>query len=188
MESRIQTIHSGKWIHYRVAKFTDPGGTERSWEYVDRTDDRIAVIIVPICRPSNDLIFARQYRPAMGCDVVEFPAGLVDEGESFAETAMRELREETGYLGKVIWESPILCSSPGVTSERTCLVGVEIDENDPANRAPEAACEEDEWIEVMRIPQLTAAAELKALSSDTVIVDSRIWAWLVSPGFDNPGG
>ncbi len=185
MESRVHTIHSGKWIHYRVAEFTDPGGTNRRWEYVDRTDDRIAVIIVPVCRPSNDLIFARQYRPAMGRDVIEFPAGLVDEGESFAETAIRELREETGYSGQVIWESPVLCSSPGVTSERTCLVGVEVDDKMPANRAPEAACEEDEWIEVVRIKHENAAARLLELSKDNVIIDSRIWAWLAGSGVNN---
>ena len=29
------------------------------------------------------------------------PAGLVDEGESAAQSAVRELREETGYVGTV---------------------------------------------------------------------------------------
>lgn len=31
--------------------------------------------------------------------VIEVPAGLVDEGETAEESAVRELREETGYVG-----------------------------------------------------------------------------------------
>ena len=32
---------------------------------------------------------------------IEVPAGLVDAGESAEEAAIRELREETGYIGTV---------------------------------------------------------------------------------------
>ena len=40
--------------------------------------------------------------------MIEVPAGLVDEGESAAESAVRELREETGYVGVVAECSPVM--------------------------------------------------------------------------------
>jgi ADP-ribose pyrophosphatase len=43
------------------------------------------------------VLIVRQYRPAVERYTLEFPSGLVDPGETPAETARRELLEETGY-------------------------------------------------------------------------------------------
>ena len=56
---------------------------------------------------------------ALGQFAVEIPrshtkAGLVDEDESPEDAAVRELREETGYVAtRVIESSPIIVSDPG---------------------------------------------------------------------------
>lgn len=52
---------------------------------------------------------------------IEIPAGLMDEGETAEECAVRELEEETGYLGKVVTGdvpgvSPIMFNDPGMRS------------------------------------------------------------------------
>lgn len=51
-------------------------------------------------KPVSTMIIV-QYRPPVEAFCVEFPAGLIDEGESPEQAAVRELREETGYSGKV---------------------------------------------------------------------------------------
>jgi ADP-ribose pyrophosphatase len=56
-----------------------------------------AVAVVALTR-DGELILVRQYRPAIGQDLIEIPAGLLDvPGEPAEACAERELLEETGY-------------------------------------------------------------------------------------------
>ncbi len=55
-----------------------------------------------------ELLLQKQFRPPINKVVIEVPAGLVDEGESAEEGAVRELREETGYVGVAVEVSPIM--------------------------------------------------------------------------------
>lgn len=47
--------------------------------------------------PTKTLVIS-QYRPPLRAWSIEFPAGLIDEGETPEEAARRELEEETGYV------------------------------------------------------------------------------------------
>jgi ADP-ribose pyrophosphatase len=40
--------------------------------------------------------------------VIEVPAGLIDAGETAEHAALRELKEETGYIGVVSQSSPVM--------------------------------------------------------------------------------
>lgn len=57
-------------------------------------------VIVPILENGNFLL-VEHFRPAIGEVSLEFPRGARDPGESTAQTAARELLEETGYSGDV---------------------------------------------------------------------------------------
>lgn len=59
-------------------------------------------IIAVLTKPSGpEIVLQKQFRPPVGKVTIEIPAGLVDAGEDAAESAVRELKEETGYLGTV---------------------------------------------------------------------------------------
>ena len=93
------------------------------------------------------------------------PLHVQYEGESPAETAVRELKEETGYFGKIESVTPPLYTSPGLLSESCFMAFVSIDEEIPQNRFPEAENEPGECIEVIVLeaekilPYLDDAAE-----------------------------
>ncbi len=52
--------------------------------------------------PDREVVLVRQFKYGAGRIMLELPGGLVDEGEDPAESAARELSEETGYVAKRI--------------------------------------------------------------------------------------
>lgn len=93
--------------------YKDPNGTERLWESAERLTrpkgcDIDAIGVAAILEdPSNPnatplIVLQKQWRAPADAVVIEIPAGLMDPGESPEQCAIRELKEETGYVGKVI--------------------------------------------------------------------------------------
>lgn len=60
--------------------------------------------IVAILEKANgpEILLQKQFRAPIDKVCIEVPAGLVDEGETAKEAAVRELKEETGYVGEVL--------------------------------------------------------------------------------------
>ena len=94
-----------------------------AWEYVARTRDIRAAVIVAI--ENGHVLLVEQYRVPLGRRCLELPAGLVGDetaGESVLASAARELEEETGYRAERVESLGEFVSSPGMTSEAFTLV------------------------------------------------------------------
>lgn len=93
-------------------RVTSPAGEDFERTFVS-TPGAVATVAVT---EDGDVIFVNQYRATLDSFVREIPAGMRDvEGEDPATTAIRELKEETGYTAQAIEFLGTCLSSPGVT-------------------------------------------------------------------------
>jgi len=102
----ISSYYEG-YIGKEVYDVTLADGTvKRTERILKNRSDGDAVVIIPITKEGKYIIEV-QSRPNM-IDTegvaVEFPAGMVDNGEEFIDAAKRELLEETGYVSENIKE------------------------------------------------------------------------------------
>ncbi len=82
------------FIKVKRDKLKLPNGNLMDYYYVDHQD---AVIIIAKT-DSNKFVMVKQYRHSNKKTTLEFPVGLIDEGEKPIVAAKRELEEETGYV------------------------------------------------------------------------------------------
>ncbi|KAK6210808.1 ADP-ribose diphosphatase [Pestalotiopsis sp. IQ-011] len=98
-----------KWLKLVKINYEDAHGKPRTWEAMKRPTrpkssavDAIQILAILEKPTGPEVLLEKQFRPPTGKIVVEFPAGMVDEGETPEQAAVRELREETGYVGEVL--------------------------------------------------------------------------------------
>lgn len=129
-EKNCLTFNAGFEIEYE-----DKHGCKKAWELISRGNletvrrqiedgERISasVSIVATDKTGERLCVIKQFRVAAGKFIYEFPSGLMDEGESIEEAAIREFKEETGMKLKIEKISPPRYTSIGLSDERCSVV------------------------------------------------------------------
>ena len=76
-----------------------------------------AVVILPVTE-NNEVIFIKEEREVIGRISMGLPAGMIDKDENPADTAKRELEEETGLKANSIEFMTSYFPSCGYTNER----------------------------------------------------------------------
>jgi ADP-ribose pyrophosphatase len=91
--------------------------------YVLESVDWVNVIAIT---PDRNLVMVEQYRVGSGTVELEIPGGMMDAGETDpVATAVRELREETGYEGENARVLGEIWSNPAILNNRTFTVLME---------------------------------------------------------------
>ena len=110
VESKL--VYEGRILDLRVDTIRLPSGRLTTREIAEHSD---SVCMVPLDSEGNVLL-VRQYRKSVESNLLEVPAGGIDENEDPEAAVLRELQEEVGYTaGKIrrlagFWVSPGWCT------------------------------------------------------------------------------
>ena len=132
----IRKIHEGQFITRYDVDYVTVEGNRKTYEMISRNKNMEtleelqnkapdSVIMILTDESGEHLLISREYRMAMAQWIYNFPAGLIDPGETPEESAKRELWEETGL--SLIRIDDILdnsYSAIGFSNERNiCVIG-----------------------------------------------------------------
>jgi len=137
-----------------------------------------AVEIIAVLKKSghkNQLVLVRQFRPPPGTYCIELPAGLCDSGEAPETTAIRELKEETGYMAKVADIGLSVMFGMALTTTTSAIVTAVIDGDAEENKNPQTATEADEFIDVLYAPMEGLLPFIEERQKQGDIIDGKIW-------------
>ncbi len=129
--------------------------------------------------PDGRLVLVRQFRYGIDDFSVEIPGGVIDLGEDPVSAGVRELREETGYVGASARLLGSVRPNPAMQSNRCHLVLVE-----GARPAAKLDWDPDEEFEIMTRPVdevyalAYAGGITHAMVLDALLLFTPVWAKL----------
>jgi ADP-ribose pyrophosphatase len=162
---RATTVFDGKLIHVETRDVELEDG-RRAYREVVRHPGAVALIVR---RSDGAFVFVKQFRSGIQRIMLEVVAGLLDPGEAPETAAVRELREETGYVARSLVPIGEVYPTPGYVDERIVLFAAEVDAA-PASRE----LDHDERIEVVT---LSADAFRALLRTGDVQDGKTLAAW-----------
>lgn len=169
-----EIIQHGKWLSLGRIHWQTPGGQTAQWEFATRENCEGAVCVLAYLPDANgkpaELIVVKQYRPPIDSHILELPAGLIDPGSTPEATALKELREETGYHGELQHLGPPIYNSPGMTDEYVHCALVAI------TGKTQQDLQDNEAIEVLHLPIKELRQALNKHEAEGIKIDAKLWS------------
>jgi ADP-ribose pyrophosphatase len=162
-------VSPSKWFPIIKDEVELPNG--KHVEYFKSKLGHVAMVVA--ITKQKEIIFVRQYKHGIGEVCIEFPAGRIENGKTAQQTAVAELREETGILvdESQLRELGELWAEPSKSTVRVYGFFVE-----NVEITTKQNLEETEDIEILRVPlrELNDFIE-KIHASDTLALLTLIY-------------
>ena len=165
-------VYEGQWLSVHESVYETKKGEVVTWENIRRKRSATGVVALAQLMPSKRIVLIKQFRPAAQGYVLGLPAGLA-YGDP--KHALVELKEETGYTGRMTAVSPVLKTGSTITDENGLIVSIEIDEHDPLNLDPKQELEPGEDIEVCLVARKDMVDFMKMERSRGTHISSSLW-------------
>jgi ADP-ribose pyrophosphatase len=137
-----QPIFQGKILNLRVDTVRLPNGRLATREIVEHAN---SVCIVPLDQ-HNNVLLVRQYRKPTNGQLLEVPAGGIEDSEVSEETVLRELQEEVGYTAGTLKHLSSFWLAPGWCDEfMHAYLATDL-------RPSTLVADDDEFIDLVRVP------------------------------------
>ena len=153
-----ELVYDGRVIKVSKDEVLCPNGEESLREIVHHRGG-VGILF----RVDDKFIFEKQYRYALSEEIIEMPAGKLEEGEIPLEAAKRELLEETGYRPLAMIHLGDSYPTPGYSSEVIHLYYC------PKAVKEERHLDKDENIDLIYL----SLEEIEKLIADNIIKDSK---------------
>lgn len=112
-----EVLHKNPWYEYRHDSGLTEQGKPYDYYYIYYGSPSALVIALT---PEKEMILVRQYRYAVGHDLLQIPGGRA-KNVSIEEAARQELREETGYAPAEMRRIGTLDYAPGYSTDKVEL-------------------------------------------------------------------
>ena len=160
-----RTVFEGRAVKLTIGTVEKSKGETVIREIVEHRDCIAAVV----ADNSGNVIMVRQFRVPTGKDLLEIPAGVMEDGESPDECVRRELQEEIGYLPRELVRLGGFYAAPGYCTEFIHLfLATDLVESS-------MVAEDTDEIEVVRVP----ATKIAAMIDNGEICDAKSVAGLL---------
>lgn len=141
LSSRL--IFDGKVVHLYEDAVLLPNGAQAKREYVKH----IGAVCVLALTDEGEVVLERQFRYPFHKELIEIPAGKLDSREEDPlQAALRELREETGFVPERIVHIGDFYGSPAILDENIRMFLA------TGLRRDAQHLDEDEFLEVFTMP------------------------------------
>ena len=184
-------LHEGRFLQFELLEYHTPTGT-RKWECISRKSKKLSgldvdavelvpIIYYPVSKKPTSLVFIREFRVPVDTAVWQLAAGLIDPNESVESSAMRELKEETGYVAeKILRVSKRVAAAPAESDTYVQYVSMLINGDAEENLHPEQELEpsEDVSVHVVALEELEKFLVERSEKGETV--EARLFCFACS--------